>query len=214
MTRELKESNERMMKITIEQFAQLAMSNRDKGVFPNKPEVNPRGDYCPSFDPNGIRKVNAIISLWSGKKVDSHVVEQNDNDSPSLLSSCPPPRSDDVFPSPIIQISLKDVGRLKERESIYDSTSLKDSLTPLCVAKPSPSLSNWLKWKKVQSHTNKIRETFSQVKINIHLLDVIQQMPLMLAFLNICAQLREPLMSPKEHFWPLYELHHLKSSAC
>jgi len=36
MTRD-KESNERMMKTTSEQFAQFAMSNREKRVFPSQP---------------------------------------------------------------------------------------------------------------------------------------------------------------------------------
>ena len=71
MIRGLKESNERMMRTMSEQFAQLAMSNRKKGTFPSQPEANPRGGSSSSFDPNDVRKVNAVISLKSGKKVDS-----------------------------------------------------------------------------------------------------------------------------------------------
>ena len=73
MTRELKESNERMMKIMSEQFAQLAISTREKGVFPSQPEVNPRGGSL--FDPNDVQKVNVIIALRLGKKVDTYVGE-------------------------------------------------------------------------------------------------------------------------------------------
>jgi len=43
MIRELKESNERIMKTMSEQFAQLAMSNQEKGTFPSQPEAKPRG---------------------------------------------------------------------------------------------------------------------------------------------------------------------------
>ena len=68
-----------------EQSAQLAMSYRKKEVLPSRPESNPRGGS--SFDPNDVRKVNAIISLWSGRKVDTHVGEQNVNESPSPSSS-------------------------------------------------------------------------------------------------------------------------------
>ena len=71
--RELEESNERMMKTISEQFAQLVMSNREKGVFPNQHEVNPRGGSTSLFDPNDVRKVNAVISLQLSKKVDTNV---------------------------------------------------------------------------------------------------------------------------------------------
>ena len=57
------------------------MSHREKGVFPNQPKVNPRGGCSSSFDPNVVRKVNAVISLRLGNKVDAHVGEQDMNDS-------------------------------------------------------------------------------------------------------------------------------------
>ena len=44
MIRELKESNERMMRTMSEQFAQLAMSNREKGTFPSQLEANREED--------------------------------------------------------------------------------------------------------------------------------------------------------------------------
>ena len=69
MTRD-KESNERMMKTTSEQFAQFAMSNGEKRVFPSQAEVNLRGSSSSSFDPNDVWKVKAIIALRSGKKVE------------------------------------------------------------------------------------------------------------------------------------------------
>jgi len=77
------------MKTMSEQSTQLAMSNREKGVSPSQPEVNPRGGSSSFFDPNDVRKVNAMISLRSTKKVDTHVGEQNANDSSSSLSSLP-----------------------------------------------------------------------------------------------------------------------------
>jgi len=66
----------------------------------------------------------------------------------------------------------------KENDS-SDSSSLKDSLSPYAVEKvhkpvtPLPSFPHRLK-KKDQVNIDKIRKTFSQVKINIPLLDVIQ----------------------------------------
>ena len=57
------------------------MSNREKGVSLFIPEVNRGGGSFSSFNPNDVRKVNAIISLRSAEKVDT---EQNENDFPSL----------------------------------------------------------------------------------------------------------------------------------
>ena len=62
MMRELKESNKRMMKIMSKHFAQLAMSNREIGTFPNQSEVNLKAGSS-SFDPNHLKKVNTMISL-------------------------------------------------------------------------------------------------------------------------------------------------------
>ena len=84
------------------------------------------------------------------------------NYSPSLSSSLPSLQGDDVFPSPMIQIPFKDVDGPKESESIHDSISPKDSPIPFTnVARPTPPLPNQLKGKRVQSHVDKIRETFS-----------------------------------------------------
>ena len=67
-----------------------------------------------------------------------------------------------------------------------DPSSPKDSSLPSSakrVHKPLPPFLYRLK-KKYQAHVDKIRETFSQVKINIPLLDVIQQMPPSARFLT------------------------------
>ena len=112
--RELKESDEGMMKTMSEQFAQLAMSNREKGVFPSQPEVNPRGSSSSSFDPNDVQKVNDVISLRSGKKVDTYMGKQFVNESLSPSSSLPSPQGDDVCLSPMTPIPSKDLDEPKE----------------------------------------------------------------------------------------------------
>jgi len=66
---------------------------------------------------------------------------------------------------------------LKEKDSSHSTSSSpsKDSSSPFSSKKiqmPLPPFSHRLK-KKDQDHIEKIRETFSQVKINIPLLDVI-----------------------------------------
>jgi len=111
MIRELKELNERMIKTMSEHFAQLVMSNRKRGFFPNQPEVNTIQASWSSFDLNDVRKVNVIISLRLGKKVDIDVGKQNGKDSPSQSSSLPSPRSGDVLPSPMGSTPSKEVDK-------------------------------------------------------------------------------------------------------
>ena len=46
------------------------MWSRERGTSPIQPKLNPWGGYSPSiFDPNEVREVNAMISLRSGKKL-------------------------------------------------------------------------------------------------------------------------------------------------
>jgi len=94
--------------------------------------------------------------------------------NPHPPSSLPFPQGDDVCLSPVTRSSYKDSDEPNESELIKDPTSPKDFPTPsLGVAKPPPAFPNRLKRKKVQSYVDKIKKTFSQVKINIPLLDVI-----------------------------------------
>ena len=54
--------------------------------------------------------------------------------------------------------------------------------------------------KKDQDHIEKMGETFSQVKINIHLLDAIQQMPPYARFLNDLCATKRAIGVPKKAF--------------
>ena len=66
---------ERMMRMITELFSQLASSSREPGTFPSQPEVNPKGHTpSPSSGINeSVRKVNAVISLRSGREIDNQV---------------------------------------------------------------------------------------------------------------------------------------------
>ena len=57
-------------------------------TFLSQLEVNLRGGSSPSsFDPNNVRKVITMISLRSGKKIDSHMGAHDlDLSSPSCLT--------------------------------------------------------------------------------------------------------------------------------
>jgi len=69
-----------MMRMTTEQFFQLALSSREPGTFPSQPEVNPKGHASSSSgNPNElVRKVNAVISLRSSREVDNQVRNPNE----------------------------------------------------------------------------------------------------------------------------------------
>lgn len=58
--KEVKQSNERMMKTMSEQFAQLTRLNRERRTFPSKLKVNARGGSLSSFNLNDLRKVNSL----------------------------------------------------------------------------------------------------------------------------------------------------------
>jgi len=63
----------KMMRMVTEQFFQLASSSGEPGTFPSQPEVNPKGLISPpssrSSSSENVRKINAIISLRSGRKI-------------------------------------------------------------------------------------------------------------------------------------------------
>ena len=73
MERMLTENNKRMLKLITKQFSQTAIANREKGTFPSQPETNPKGKISSGSTPDTFRKVNAIITLRSGKEIDNHV---------------------------------------------------------------------------------------------------------------------------------------------
>ena len=84
-----------------------------------------------------------VISLRSGKTVDTHVGKRNENDSSSPTSFLLSSQSDDVIPSPMVPILSKEADEPKESKSIYDSTSPRDSPTfSPSVSKPSPPFPN------------------------------------------------------------------------
>jgi len=56
-----------------------------------------------------VEKVNAIISLWLGKKVDTYVGEQQENELPSPSSYFLSPPCVDVNPTSIDALPFKGV---------------------------------------------------------------------------------------------------------
>jgi len=131
-----------------------------------------------------VKKVNAITSLRLGHLID-HNLEDLVDVPIHLSPSLPLPsflENDFAFRdatdgtlidySPSRPTDLVDPKETKQDKSKKgDDTS--QPLTVERVRKPTP-FSNRLKNKKDQTHFDKIRENFSQVKINIPLLNVIQ----------------------------------------
>jgi len=86
MERVLRENNERMLKVITEQLSQTVIANREKGTFPSQPDTSPKGGTSFDSTPDTFRKVNAIITLRSAKKIDNHVGDDlNENQIHLLL---------------------------------------------------------------------------------------------------------------------------------
>jgi len=68
------------------------------------------------------------------------------------------------------------------------------------VQNPITLFPDRLKGKNSQAYSDKIRKTFAQVKINIPLLDVIQQMPPYTKFLKELCTTKRATVVPKRAF--------------
>ena len=162
--------------------------------------MNPKGHASSSSRANpreSVRKVNAVISLRSGTEIDNQVRNPNEPcmyphqffhnsysySSPSSSSSLetgssskPEDATDGVLNDSNPPPSLESPSKKEKLEEKDSSDSVKppiDSSTEK-VQMPLPPFPHMFK-KKDQAHVEKMRETFSQVKINIPLLDAIQQ---------------------------------------
>jgi len=96
----------------------------------------------------------------------------------------------------------KEKAKKKDSTGSVDPSSAKDSSLPPSAErahKPLYPFSYRLK-KKDQGHIDKMRETFSQVKINIPLLDAIQQMPPYARFLKDLYSTKRATDVPKKAF--------------
>jgi len=156
----LRKNNERMLKSITEQFAQSVIANRKKETFPSQPEAKFKSGTSSYSALNTFQKVNAVITLRSTKEIDNHV-GHNLNEK----SNAPPTLNVDVS------------GESKADEptiTIIVPPPKTTHTPPMQLQKPIVHFLNRLKGKTDQAHIDKIKETFSQVKINIPLLDVIQ----------------------------------------
>ena len=120
-------------------------------------------------------QVNAVHTLRSGKKIDNQVV-MPDQASPS-------------FPKVVPSYSGSD--ELKEKENKIVSEPLYE---------PPAPFPNRLKPKKHPAQVEKALEIFKQVKVNIPLLDVIEQVPSYAKFLKDLCTKKRATQVPKKVF--------------
>ena len=145
---------EKTMRLMTKQFSQLASSSTELGTLPSQPEMNPKGlpssSRLPSND--NVRKINAVISLRSGREIDNQVRNSkepckfsHDFFENSFLSRSPKTGSsknsgdttDGVpinFQKDLPSNSSLDQKELQENDPI-DLSSLKDSSSPSCTEK-------------------------------------------------------------------------------
>jgi len=135
--------------------------------------------------------VDVLVELFSISV--STISLYNDSTSRDATDDTP------IDPSPSRPTDLVDLEETKQDES----KKRDDISQPSSVErshKPVASFPNRLRKKKDQTHVDKIRETFSQVKINIPLLDAIQQMPPYAKFLKELCTTKRTTNVPKKAF--------------
>ena len=139
---------------------QLNQQERQKGTLPSQPLSNPRNprQANEAQDPN---QCNLVHTLRSGKQVDNQVSMPQDPAQLSIPSSS--------TPSP-----------QNSKETEVDKSAKQ-------VHQPIAPFSNRLKSNN-NAHMEKQLEVFNQVRLNIPLLDAIQQVPSYAKFLkDICT---------------------------
>ncbi|XP_074323872.1 uncharacterized protein LOC141660788 [Apium graveolens] len=153
------------------QVSQLAntISEREKNRFPSQPEVNPKFYQNQKSHEN----VNSVISLRSGNQFNNHAgVNTHQEDkltsepNPLLLNPCLP-QSSNPETSESNESSLS-----KEPPSKPHSDVFREK-----VFKPKAPFPQRLISNKQSAQLDKILKVFKQVKINIPLLDTIQEVP-------------------------------------
>jgi uncharacterized coiled-coil protein SlyX len=156
------------------QMGQLAntLNRREEGKLPSQPVMNPKRLYMVDEE-TSHQHVQSITTLRSGKLVDNQVGDKKEEHTevPETLQNN------------------------KGKQVINETSTSVDpsSETPYVPQAPFPE------WLKAPSHFGKqgekiqaMMEVFKQVKINIPLLDAIQQVPTYAKFLkDLCTQKRK-----------------------
>ena len=173
-TNQMLQSNQQAIQQLTLQMTKMSsqMCERERGTFPSQPEINPRDTRASS---SIHAQINAIHTLRSGKEVDNQVVMPDQTNSPLPMAN---PSS-----------SGADQSEDKETEQITEP--------PYDPPAPFP---NRLKSKKHTAQMEKILEIFKQVKVNVPLLDAIEQVPSYAKFLKDLCTKKRAHQTPKKVF--------------
>ena len=163
-------------------MGQLAnsLSARDKGTFPSQPEPNPKGQVVHDIKGKGPEQVKSIITLRSGTQVDNKVELPRYVEGPSVDAE---PM---VEPEPV-----------KENPVKTDPSPSEPSPKTYVPKAPYPQR---LGPAKSNVQLDKMLEVFKQVRINIPLLDAIQQIPAYAKFLKDLCTFKRTTNVPKKAF--------------
>ena len=145
---------------------------QEKGRFPSQPHQNPKGIHeveTHEGESSQVRDVKALITLRSGKKVESptpkpHVEEEEEEETKKREE---------------IKGKKKDISDGKEdHESTVNANLEKELIKEEIIKKhTSPPFPQALHGKKGIRNASEILEVLKQVKVNIQLLDMIKQVP-------------------------------------
>lgn len=175
------------LEVQVSQLAN-AIHEREKNKFPSQPEINPKFP----INQRPHENVNAIISLRSGNKVDNHVGVESPEENES-----------NVEPTPTLDLSNQTPVPVSSLLSSQPSSSSGPTSEPVPeeqVYKPKAPYPQRLVSPKQTVQMEQILEVFKQVKINIPLLDMIQQVPSYAKCLKELCTHKRTTQVPKKAF--------------
>ncbi|XP_058216378.1 uncharacterized protein LOC131327297 [Rhododendron vialii] len=162
------------------QVGQLAnaLNHRDEGKLPSQPVANPRGMHHID-NSQGHEQAKLVVTLRNGRDVETRPekVKAKEKVSPPVAErSKVDKRSNEKETDPVSTV----VPRSSETPSYIPKAPF-----PICLNAPSP-------FRKKGVSTDNIMEVFKQVKMNIPLLDAIEQIPSYAKFLkDLCTHKRK-----------------------
>ncbi|RVW83432.1 hypothetical protein CK203_051740 [Vitis vinifera] len=165
---------------------------QEKGRFPSQPHQNPKGTHeveTHEGESSQVRDVKALITLRSGKKVESPTpkpyVEENEEEETRTREE--------------IKGKKKDISEGKEdHDSTMNANTEKEIIKEELMKKRiSPPFPQALHGKKGIKNASEILEVLRQVKVNIPLLDMIKQVPSYAKFLKDLCTIKEVMIGRK-----------------
>ncbi|RVW69214.1 hypothetical protein CK203_060819 [Vitis vinifera] len=168
---------------------------QEKGRFPSQPHQNPKGIHeveTHEGESSQVRDVKALITLRSGKKVESPTpkpyVEEKEEEETKKREE--------------MKGKKKDISEGKEdHDSTVNANPEKELIKEeLMKKRTSPPFPQALHGKKGIKNASEILEVLRQVKVNIPLLDMIKQVPSYAKFLKDLCTIKRGLNVNKKAF--------------